>query len=184
MNRRDAFAKLYRICQRLDAVNPEEFFVIPVRLFVFGSLLTNKPNPTDIDLMFQYQERPDLNADEVVHALSYGKPLPHERAVSYLRKGMQMIRFELLPADGSLELWLQDHAFDAQTPFKLIWERGLDWKRALREVETQPVEWRPPTEQWNKYVQETAKRIKDEKGERAAREWIQTVKSSTARGSH
>jgi hypothetical protein len=115
-----------------------------------------------------------------VHALSYGKPLPHERAVTFLRKGMQMLRFEILPADSHVELWLQDHAFAPQTPFKLIWEQGLDWKRALQEIETHPLEWNSATEQWNKYVQETAKRIREEKGERAAVEWMRTVKSAGA----
>jgi hypothetical protein len=180
MNRRLALGKLYRICERLDAVNPSEFFVIPLRLYVFGSLLTDKPNPTDIDLLFQYRERSDLDADKIVRALSYGKPLPHERAIKYLRKGMQMIRFEILPADTRIELWLQDHAFDVRTPFKLIWKRGLDWKSALQKIETQPLQWNPAAEQWNKYVQETGKRIKEEKGERAAAEWIKTVKSAGA----
>jgi hypothetical protein len=49
MKRRDAFRKLRTICQRLDEVDPQQFFVIPLRLYLFGSLLTDKPNPGDID---------------------------------------------------------------------------------------------------------------------------------------
>lgn len=76
MKRTDALTKVYKICQRLDAVNPQEFFVIPVRLYLFGSLLTNKPNPADIDFLFDYREQPDLNVNDVIYALKYGKPSP------------------------------------------------------------------------------------------------------------
>ena len=58
MKRRDAFRKLRTICQRLDEVDPEQFFVIPLRLYLFGSLLTDKPNPGDIDLLFEYHRSP------------------------------------------------------------------------------------------------------------------------------
>lgn len=64
----------------------------------------------------------------------------------------------------------------------MIWERGFDWKRSLREVETQPVEWDPVAEQWNKYVQETAKRITREQGPYAVSEWIRTVKGGAPSG--
>jgi len=178
MKRKDAFDKLHKICQRLEDVNPAEFPVIPLRLYLFGSLLTNKSHPADIDLLLQYQERTDLDPGEIVYALSYGKPLPHEKAIKYLRKGMQMIRIGILSAGSSLEIWLHDHAFDPQTPFKLIWEPGLNWKSAIQEVEMQPAAWYPEIERRNKYIQETARRIKEEQGEAAAMEWIQHFKNS------
>ncbi len=161
---------------------PAEFFVVPLRLYLFGSLLTNKPNPADVDLLFQYQERSDLDPDEILYALTCGKPLPHNKALSHLRKGMQMVRFELLPADSSPEVWIRSHEFDPETPFKLIWERGFDWKNALHEVETQPVVWCPTIEQRNKHVQEMAKRIAREQGLSTAIEWMQKQKSGAAGG--
>jgi hypothetical protein len=88
----DAFRKLRTVCQRLDEVDPQQFFVIPLRLYLFGSLLTDKPNPGDIDLLFEYRERPDLDPHDIVTRLSYGKPLPADQPFTYLRRGMKMIR--------------------------------------------------------------------------------------------
>jgi hypothetical protein len=45
MKRKDAFHKLKTICQRLDELNPDEFKIQPLRLYLFGSVLTNKPDP-------------------------------------------------------------------------------------------------------------------------------------------
>jgi len=39
-------------------MGPERFFVAPLRLYLFGSLLTDRPNPSDVDLLFEYQENP------------------------------------------------------------------------------------------------------------------------------
>lgn len=133
-----------------------------------------------MDVLFQYQNRSDLNSTEILHAMSYGKPLPHPRAMMHLRKGMQMIHIELLYAGRSVELWLQEHAFDPDTPVKLIWERGFDWQNALREVETKPVDWNPEIEQRNKHMQETARRIREEQGDFAAEEWPETMKPGGA----
>jgi hypothetical protein len=48
MKRRDAFRKLRTTCHRLDEIDPQQFFVIPLRMYLFGSLLTDKSNPSDI----------------------------------------------------------------------------------------------------------------------------------------
>ena len=84
MKRQDAFRKLRLICQRLDEVDLEQFFVLPRRLYLLGSLLTDKPNPSDVDLLFEYRDRPDLDPVDIVRRLSYGKSLPHEQAITHL----------------------------------------------------------------------------------------------------
>ncbi len=104
--------------------------------------------------------------------MTYGKPLPHNKAIPYLREGMPKVRIELLAADGSLQQWICSHEFERETPFKLIWERGFDWETALREAETKPAEWRIEVEQRNKYLQERARPIRDEQGLSAAKEWM------------
>jgi hypothetical protein len=73
MKRKDALRKLRTICQRLDEVDPEQFPVIPVRLYLYGSLLTDKPNPGDIDLLFEYRERPGRDPKDLVYRLSSGE---------------------------------------------------------------------------------------------------------------
>jgi hypothetical protein len=60
MKRPGAFHKLRTICHRLDEADPQQFFVIWLRLSLFGSLPTDKPIPGDIDLLFECRQRPDL----------------------------------------------------------------------------------------------------------------------------
>jgi predicted nucleotidyltransferase len=181
MKRKDAFRKLRTICQRLDDRDPEQFPVIPLRLYLFGSLLTDKPDPSDVDLLFKFQDRPDLDPGDIVHRLAYGKPLPREQAVKYLRRGMQMIRVEFLA--GNLEDWLADHCFSFDTPLELVWEPGLAWPQIVDRIESEPISWDPVAEEQYERVQETYRRIAKEQGIRAAREWLgrQTRPSPTRR---
>jgi hypothetical protein len=170
MKRKDAFRKLRVICQRLDEVDPEQFLVVPLRLYLLGSLLTDKPNPLDIDLLFEYRESPHLDPGDIVHRLSYGKPLPHEQAVKHLRRGMKMIRVEFLMS--SVEGWLRDRFFPPDTPVRSVWEPGLDWRQVVDEIESHPAPWDPALEKRHKYLQETVKQIIQERGVPAAREWF------------
>ena len=170
MKRQDAFRKLRLICQRLDEVDPEQFFVLPLRLYLLGSLLTDKPNPSDVDLLFEYRDRPDLDPVDIVHRLSYGKSLPHEQAITHLRRGMKWVRIESLV--GSLEDWLHDHLFSPNTPIRVVWEPGLDWRQVVDEIESHPAPWDPALEQRFKYLQETFEQIAQEQGREAAREWF------------
>ena len=170
MKRKDAFRKLRVICQRLDEVDPEQFFVIPLRLYLFGSLLTNKPNPSDLDLLFEYRDRPDKDPYDIVYRLSYGKPLPHDQAVKYLRQGMKMIRIEFL--DEEIKEWLKGHLFSPDTPVRLVWEPGLDWRPIIDEIEVNPLVWDAALEKRNKELQETARQIAQEQGMLAAEEWL------------
>lgn len=170
MKRQDAFRKLRTICRRLDEVDPEQFFVIPLRLYLLGSLLTDKPNPSDIDLLFEHQDPPDLDPDDIVYRLSYGKPLPHEQAITHLRRGMKWVRIEAL--SGSLENWLRDHVFPLDTPVRVVWEPGLDWQQVVGEIEFQPARWGPALEHRFKHLQETFRQIAQDQEMDAAREWF------------
>ena len=178
MKRQAAIDKLHRVCNRLDTVDPADFFVIPQRLYLFGSLLTNKLNPTDVDLQLEYRERSDLDPDKILYAITYGKPLPHNKAFTYLRKGMQMIHFETLTAGDSVDLWLEAHRFEPDAPIKLIWEKGLDWQTLLREVERHPIAWNPATELRTKDFKDTAKRIKAQEGQPGVEQWMGRINKS------
>ncbi|MCG2770416.1 MAG: hypothetical protein ABIK79_05775 [Chloroflexota bacterium] len=168
MKRRDAFRKLRTICQRIDEAG--EFPVIPLRLYLFGSLLTEKPNPSDMDLLFEYRERSDLDPDDILHRLSYGKPLPHDQAVKHLRRGMKMIRIELLV--GNVEDWLEEHGFPPDTPMRLVWEPGLKWQHEVDEIESCPAPWDSDQEKHHKYLQGNFTQLVEEQGLEAARGWF------------
>jgi hypothetical protein len=170
VKRKDALRKVRTVCRRLDEVDPETFFVIPVRMYLFGSVLTAKPKPEDIDMLFEYQEPRDRDEDDLVYRLFYGKPLPYEQAFQHLRRGMKMIRFISLL--GSVESWLQGRLFPPDTPVRLIWEPGLDWQAVVDEIEANPLAWDPVVEKRHKYLQETAEQILKSKGHKAATEWL------------
>lgn len=176
MKRKDALAKVATLCQRLDAVDPAEFFVVPLRLYVFGSVLTTKPTPSDVDGILQYQNHPIVHIERALADLLARKPLSHARAISALRKGMQHVHLSPLDAQTSLEQWLHQHEFDMDIPLKLVWEPGLDWRQVLGEMETHPLLWDPVTEQWYKDLQATAKRMIQEEGEETAHEWVRAAK--------
>lgn len=170
MKRRDAITKLVKICQRLDSLYIDDCVVIPIRLYLFGSLLTNKPNPNDVDLIFQYKDR-DWSPIEVYKYVLYG-PLPIEKVIKYLRKGMRMIHFERMTENDSVEIWAQEHFLEHNMQFALIWEHDFDWIGVLKKIEIQAIEWDVVSEQWNKHVQNTAKTIIKEKGIDAAIDWM------------
>jgi hypothetical protein len=159
MKRKDAFRKLRTICHRLDEADPATFFVIPKALYLFGSTLTDKPNPTDLDLILDYQDRPDLDSDNIVFRLSYGKPLPSAEAVTYLRRGMKMIRIEFLEAQD-LGQWRMGHGFPPDEPIELVWQAGLDWPDIVDDLELNPLPWQPEREEKNKELQKKVLHIR------------------------
>ncbi len=171
MKRKDAFRKLRTICERLDERDLEQFPVIPVQLYLFGSLLTDKPDPADLNLFFDYQNHPDVDTADLFNRLSYGKPLPHEQAMKQLRRGMHMIRFEVL-IDHDVGEWLEMCSFASDTPVRLVWEEGLDWQPIVDELEAHPVAvWDPDKDAEYKEERETLQRIIEEEGGPAAWEW-------------
>lgn len=172
MKRKDAFRKLRTICQRLDEADPATFFVIPNALYLFGSTLTDKPNPADLDLILDYQDRPDLDPLDIVARLSYGKPLPSQEAVIHLRRGMKMVRIAFLE-DGDLSQWRRDHGFLPDTPIKLVWQAGLNWPEIVDELEANPLPWQPEREEKNKQLQKKMERIRESQGQLAAEKWLE-----------
>lgn len=135
MKRKDAFRKLKTICQRLDELNPDEFKIQPLRLYLFGSVLTGKPDPNDIDLALVYEHLPDFDYEIVPMELTYHKPTASERLVIKLRRGMQKVRIYVVR--NSLENWEQRGLFLFTRP-QLIWKPGGDWPAALAKGEAEP----------------------------------------------
>ena len=160
MKRKDALRKVRAVCERLSDAG-DDFPVIPVRLYLFGSVLTEKPAPRDVDLLFEYKERPDLDADDIVYRLSYRKPLPHDQAIKRMRAGMKMVRIDLIL--DSLEGWLASSCFPADTPIRLVWKPGLDWRKVVDDVEVNPLPWNPEEERLRKERQEKLKELYEER---------------------
>jgi hypothetical protein len=167
MKRVDAFRKVRTVCQRLDRVDLTTFPVQPLKLYLFGSLLTNKPDPHDADLILVFDKGRSIDIDrDIVTALSYGLPLPFEQARTQLRRGMKMINIE--DAEGGLQNWLQLNLLLAGIRPRLIWKPGFDWGAALDRIEQSPEVWggpRPPgakeqLEAWIRTLPEAEKEAK------------------------
>ncbi len=172
MKRKDAFRKLRTVCQRLDETDPATFFVIPKALYLFGSTLTDKPDPADLDLILDYQEQPNLDPDDILYRLSYGKPLPPSEAVIYLRRRMKMIRIEFLAEDQDLKQWRVAHGFGLDTSIKLVWKVGLNWQEIVDNLELNPLSWQPEVEAKNKQLQEKLEYIQQTQGKFATSKWL------------
>jgi hypothetical protein len=103
MKRPDAWRKVRTICERLDQIDLATFPIVPFKLYLFGSVLTDKPDPHDVDLVLIYEERPDYDPAEIAMRLAYHEPLPFDQASTLLRRRMQLIR--LFAARRTLEYW-------------------------------------------------------------------------------
>ena len=171
MKRPHAFLKLATICQRLDLLDPGTFPIIPQSLYLFGSLLTDKLSPNDIDLLLHYQYRPDQDIDDLYNCLVNHIPLPTERAAQQLRQGMKMVRFEFMKDEG-LAAWLSVRHFPADTPVRLIWQPELDWQPILDEIQVNPLPWDEAASLLYKQLTGKARRIALEKGFPAAQQWM------------
>lgn len=172
MKRPNAFLKFATICLRLDLVDPDSFFIIPQSLYLFGSLLTDKPTPNDIDLLLHYQYRPDQDIEELYDCLVNHIPLPTDRAAQQLRQGMKMVRFEFMKDEG-LSGWLSVRHFPADTPVRLIWQPGLDWQPILDEIQANPLPWdKEASSRYKQLTTAKARRVALEKGFPAAEQWM------------
>ena len=171
MKRKDAFRKLRTICQRLDDVDPDEFYIIPLKLYMFGSALTEKPKPNDLDLFLEYKERPDNDPVELYHRLIYHKPLPVDQAITHLRRGMQMIRFEC--QTNGVDQWMHDLTIPENAQVRLVWQRSLNWQPIVDELEKQPLIWDEEKDIFYQQLKKRAEEIETSKGSRAARDWME-----------
>lgn len=141
MKRQDAFRKLKTICQRLDELSRDEFKIQPLHLYLFGSLLTDKSDPTDIDLVLTYEFNPGFDFEELYADMVNGRSTAVERLRTKLRRGMQMIR--LLLVRDSLDNWPDSNLLLFTTP-RLIWKPGGDWLKVMDNIENSPLPWSGP----------------------------------------
>ncbi len=139
MKRQDVFPKLHTICQRLDEVDLATFPIVPLRLYLFGSVLTDKPKPAGLDLILIYRFPPHYDgiADRI--AMSYGKPTARDRASIDLRRGMRKVQIYLVEV-GLGHYWGMQPVLLVTRP-RLIWQPSGDWRTALAKIEADPLPW-------------------------------------------
>ena len=138
VKRKDALRKVRTVCERLDKVDPKTFEVEPRQLYLFGSVLTDKPDPNNVDLLLVYELIPKINYDKFLAGLSRGRPVLEERLAIHLRRGMQKVRIST--ARTLLGTWDQRSLFLVVRP-RLIWEPGGNWKAVIDYIEVNPTPW-------------------------------------------
>jgi len=124
MKRLDALCKVRTVCERLDQIELATFPVVPFKLHLFGSVLTDKLDPHDVDLVLVYEERPDYDPAEIAIQLAYHNPLPFDQASTLLRRRLQMVR--LYQARRTLATWEYVLLFPRGEGLRLIWKPGLN----------------------------------------------------------
>ncbi len=150
MKRKDALRKVRTVCERLDNIDLSTFPVVPQTLYLFGSTLTDKPAPSDVDLVLIYGPNPPFNIapEDAYHILTYAPHLiPANQARVILRQGMKNVK---LFVETSLETWVDLILFSNEEGLQPIWKPGLRWAEIIDGLEANPLPWagpRPPDAQ-------------------------------------
>ncbi len=142
MKRQTAFHHLKTICERLDqAAACSENILVPVfRAWLFGSVLTEKANPDDIDLIFEVDSRR--------YCLKYrstAMPLRtvlknYHRTLAQHAAGLNKVRInDLEVGEGEPDKWFSTHGLPINTPYYLIWQQGINWQGILDGIQDSPL---------------------------------------------
>jgi hypothetical protein len=160
MKRSDAFRKLRTICARLDndAPNPlPHYRVSPRRMWLFGDLLTDKPQPDEVDLLLFVDDHRSSYLDEELEEIAYRQahrlPMPADEAAVRWRRGLQKV--QVFPCD-ELSITEAEEFFALRKlgniATRLMWQPGLDWESVLQDLEQHPTPWEAEMESKFHYV--------------------------------
>lgn len=144
MKRQTAFQHLKTICERLNqaATCPEKILVPVFRVWLFGSVLTEKPNPDDIDLIFEVDSTGYCQKYRST-AIPLGTVLKnYHRTLAQYAAGMNKVRInDLELGEGEPDWWFSSHGLPASTPYYLIWQQGINWNSILNDIQTAPLHY-------------------------------------------
>lgn len=144
MKRKDALRKVRTVCERLDQVDLTTFPVVPQTLYLFGSTLTAKPDPADVDLVLIYGPNPlhSIDPEDAYYILTYTPHLiPANQARVHLRQGMKNVK---LFVETSLETWVDLILFANEEGLQPVWKPGLRWAEVIDELQAHPLPWAGP----------------------------------------
>lgn len=119
MKRNLAWKSLHTLCKRFDeAVTTPEQYPIPVlRIWLYGSVLTEKSDPENINLIVEVDSSTYCQTYRST-TLSLREVLKNYcRALSRYHTGMKMIRISYLEVGaGELGWWFATHGLPTNTP--------------------------------------------------------------------
>lgn len=146
MKRQTAWKYVYTLCERFDlAITAPEQYPIPVlRAWLFGSMLTDKPEPGNINLI--------VEVDSTQYVRTYrSTPIPlmavlknYRRLLARYHAGMKLIRMDDIELGQSEPgWWFLSHGMPENTPYYLIWQRGNNWQEILQAIQDTPQPYKP-----------------------------------------
>lgn len=175
MKRQDAYKKLRTVCQRVDQLDGEQFTLIPLELYLFGSVLTDKPNPSDLNLLLYYAHHSTYDPEEDYDALISYRYGTSQRMVSHLRKGMLKVDFVL---EFSSELasppaiwYTRGRLLPLDRTPRLVWKPGFDWQLTVDYLEKEPLAWNMELDDCFRQMRDETKRLMKLHGRHTAKDW-------------
>jgi len=152
MKRDIAFKKIQTLCLRFDqAISvPSEYVVFPIQLWLIGSVLTDKSEPEDIDLVAEFdsqalhrtfQKQADEGCFDVIESAR-----TYARAIRAFYADMKMVHVNDFMGVKDISDWLKNHSMPEDAPHRLIWQPSMDWASVLEDIYNHPLHHNPSAE--------------------------------------
>lgn len=168
MERNEAFAQLRTICQRLDEIDPQNFFITPQHLYLQGGFLSDKPNAKSVNLLLAYT-MPTVPEDNLA-GLNSEQHLLFQKAVDQLCRDLEQVYIE--PHLEGTEPSSEDSPWPDNFRPQLVWAPGLPWEPIVNYLEDNPIAWEGIKAAWFKSLDEKTAQITSEQGNEAALKWV------------
>ena len=157
MKRHQAFRKIRAICTRIDDIchsgmlpSGEHLTFYPTELYLFGSTLTDKANPNNVDLLLVH-DMGDMEWQEYweyeIAFMAADRLSPVTKLVRSMLGQMRSVSLGAVPS--SLLAWDQLLLFPNGRGINQIWNSDWEWnwETAVETIERNPLPWpgpRPP----------------------------------------
>ena len=146
MKRQTAWKHIHTLCERFDlaTTSPDQYPIPVSRAWLFGSVLTEKDEPANINLL--------VEVDSTQYVRTYRSttiPLPtvlknYYRLLARYYAGMKMVRMaDIELGKGEPGWWFASHGLSESTPYYLIWQQGIDWQSVLQAIQASPLSYQP-----------------------------------------
>lgn len=146
MKRSTAWKYLHTLCERFDesVTSPEKYPIPILRVWLYGSVLTEKPEPKNINLIVEVDSSSYCQTYRST-ALSLQEILKnYYRSLARYHAGMVKIRmYDLEVGQGEPGWWFQSQVWPENTPYYLIWQQGMNWIDVLTAIQADPLPYNP-----------------------------------------
>jgi predicted nucleotidyltransferase len=153
MKRQTAFQHLRTICERLDkaAASPENILVPVFRAWLFGSVMTEKANPDDIDLIIEVDSRRYCQKYRSTAIPLRTVLKNYQLVLSQYSASMKKVRInDVEVGQGGPDWWFMTRDLPINTPYYLIWQQGINWQGILNGIQTSPLPYERAAEEERK----------------------------------